>query len=187
MPDFIQNIDFQILDWIRANCHTVIGDRVMVVISTLCDPLMWCFYLVALLLIKKTRKDGITATCGVLTGALIVNVILKNLVARSRPCWIRPDIPLLVSVPTDYSFPSGHTMATTVFTVIMVIRHPKLGFFLIPLDLLLMFSRMYLYVHFPSDVLFSLVAGTIVGITTCILEPKVSKKILTLKENRQKS
>lgn len=184
MPEAIQNIDFQILDWIRLHCHTAVGDHVMVLISFLCDPLMWVLYLAVLLLIKKTRKDGIVATCGVLTGALFANVILKNLVGRSRPCWIRPEIPLLVSVPKDYSFPSGHTMATTIFTVIMVKRHPKLGFVLIPLLLLLMFSRLYLYVHFPSDVLFSLVTGTLIGIAVCLLEPRVTKKIQSLRESK---
>ena len=67
-------------------------------------------------------------------------------------------------------------MAATIFTVIMVKKHPKLAFILIPVSLLIMFSRMYLYVHFPSDVLFSLVCGTVIGMLTCAIETKAKKR-----------
>lgn len=176
MWDTIQQLDFQILDWIRANLHSSVLDPVMVFFTHLGSSVTWVALCIVLLLLPKTRKDAFVAGCGLLTGVLVANVILKNVVRRARPCWLRPDIPLLISSPTDYSFPSGHTMAATIFTVIMVKKHPKLAFLLIPAALLIMFSRLYLYVHFPSDVLFSLVCGTVIGVLTCAVETKVKKR-----------
>ena len=176
MWDAIQQLDFQVLDWIRANLRSPILDPVMVFFTHLGSSVTWVCLCIVLLFLPKTRKDAFVAGSGLLTGVLVANVILKNVVRRARPCWLRPDISLLISSPKDYSFPSGHTMAATIFTVIMVKKHPKLAFILIPVSLLIMFSRMYLYVHFPSDVLFSLVCGTVIGMLTCAIETKAKKR-----------
>ncbi len=173
MFDTITKIDFQILDFIQAHFRCGFFDRVLPVFTKLGDPWMFVFYCVILIVIKKTRKDGIVATSAVLSGALICNVFLKLLVRRDRPCWIRPDFPLLIKSPTDFSFPSGHTMAATAFSTVLICRHPKLAWGLVPATLLLMFSRMYLYVHFPSDVLFSFVTGILVGLITFHFEDKI--------------
>lgn len=173
MLDAIQRIDFQILDFIQAHFRCGFFDKVLPIYTILGDPLMFVFYCALLLAIKKTRKDGIVVTSGVLSGALICNVILKLLVRRDRPCWIRPDFPLLIKNPSDFSFPSGHTMAMTVFSTVLICRHPKLAWGVVPATLLLMFSRMYLYVHFPSDVLFSFAAGILVGLITVRFEEKI--------------
>ena len=167
MFDAITKIDFQILDFIQAHFKCGFFDRVLPVFTMLGDPKMFVLYCVILIVIKKTRKDGIIVTSAVLSGALICNVFLKLLVRRDRPCWIRPDFPLLIKSPSDFSFPSGHTMAITAFSTVLIIRHPKLAWGLVPATLLMMFSRMYLFVHFPSDVLFAFVAGIIVGLITC--------------------
>ena len=172
MPDAIQQFDLQILEWIRIHLQNGILDPLMVFFNYLGSAVTWIIFCILLLLIPKTRKDGLVATCGLLSGVLLANVILKNLIRRPRPCWLRPDIPLLVPSPSDYSFPSGHVMASTIFAVIMIRKHPKLASILIPANLLMVFSRMYLYVHFPSDVLFSLVTGTILGLLTCLAESK---------------
>ena len=73
-------------------------------------------YNAALFLIatRKYRRQGIAMLCALGCGALIGNLALKNLMARSRPCWLRPDVPLLIPLPTDYSFPSGHTLASVI-------------------------------------------------------------------------
>ena len=173
MFDAITQIDFRILDYIQAHFRCGFFDRVLPIFTMFGDPLMFVLYCALLIVIRKTRKDGIVVTSAVLSGALICNVFLKLLVRRDRPCWIRPDFPLLIKNPSDYSFPSGHTMAMTAFSTVLIVRHPKLAWVLVPATFLLMFSRMYLYVHFPSDVLFSFVVGIIVGLITCRFEDKI--------------
>ena len=173
MFDFIQDIDFQILDFIQEHFRSYWGDRVMVFFTYLGSAVVWVIFCAILLLIRKTRRDGIVASCGLLTGVLVANVIIKNIVQRARPCWIRDGFPVLIKNPKDYSFPSGHTMAATVFTVIMIKKHPRLAFVLVPIALLIAFSRLYLYVHFPSDVLFSFVTGILVGLITFHFEDKI--------------
>ncbi|MBP5491337.1 MAG: phosphatase PAP2 family protein [Clostridiales bacterium] len=173
----IQNIDFYILDFLQLTARSPFWDKFLSFFTILGDPFMFVCYCAMLLVVKKTRKDGIMVTCGLLSGLLITNVILKNLVRRPRPCWLHPEVQLLIANPKDYSFPSGHTMAATVFTIILVHNHPKLAYGLIPAALLIIYSRLYLYVHFPSDVLAALILGVGVGLLTCYLEPKVSKKL----------
>ena len=173
MLQAIQNIDFQILDWIQAHLQASFLDPVMAFFTYLGSSVTWIAVIAVLLLWKKTRKDALVSGIGLLGGVLFANVILKNLVARDRPCWIREGYPILISNPKDYAFPSGHTMAAVIFTVIMVRKHPKLAPVLVPVCLLIAFSRLYLYVHFPSDVLFSLVTGIPLGFLTLYIESRI--------------
>jgi undecaprenyl-diphosphatase len=68
-------------------------------------------------------------------------------------------IPLLIEAPTDYSFPSGHTIASFEAATVLLIRHKKWGIMAMVLAVLIAFSRLYLYVHYPTDVLSSIVLG----------------------------
>lgn len=86
------------------------------------------------------------------------------MVARPRPCWIESNFPLLVSNPTDYSFPSGHTLASTISVVIITYADKKFGIIAIILATLITFSRLYLFVHFPSDVFAAIILGVIIGL-----------------------
>ena len=84
---------------------------------------------------------------------LVGNVCLKNLIARPRPCWLDSSVRLLIADPTDYSFPSGHTLSSVIGATILTKTDRRFGDAAIPLAALIAFSRLYLYVHFPSDVL----------------------------------
>ena len=87
-----------------------------------------------------------------MAGLLICNVGLKNIVARPRPCWLE-SIDLLVKNPRDYSFPSGHTWSAVAGAWVATAANRRFGYAAIPLAAALAFSRLYLFVHFPSDVL----------------------------------
>lgn len=100
---------------------------------------------------------------GMLTGLIIGNFILKNFVARERPCWIDTEVFMLIPVPHDYSFPSGHTLASTISAVILMQESKKFGIPACILAALIAFSRMYLFVHFPTDILGGLILGLIIG------------------------
>ena len=173
----IQNIDFYILDFLQAMARSPFWDKFFAAFTSLGDPVMFICYAALLLVIKKTRRDGIMVSCGLLTGTLLGELLIKNLVRRSRPCWLHPEVELLVKNPKDYSFPSGHTTAVTIFAFILIYNHPKLAWGLIPFALFMAYSRMYLYLHFPSDVLTGALLGLTVGFLTCKLTPKVEKKI----------
>ena len=135
--------------------------------------LIWIVIGVCMLISKKYRKEGFLVLIGRLMGLIIGNGIIKNLVARQRPCWLNSDFQLLIGNPKDYSFPSGHTQASVIAATILTMSHKKWGIVVIPLAVLIAFSRLYLYVHFPSDVLAGAVIGLIIGVTIGILGRKI--------------
>jgi len=102
-------------------------DLVMTRITGLGDHgIIWILIGVVLFCIPKTRKMGIGVLLSLGVGLLLGNMILKNLVERSRPCWIDPSISLLIQNPRDFSFPSGHTLASFEGTISIWIYHKKL-------------------------------------------------------------
>ena len=100
---------------------------------------------------------------GLAMGGLVGNVFLKHLIARPRPCWLDQSVPLLIAVPNDYSFPSGHTLASVIGATILTAADRRFGLIAIPLAILIAFSRLYLYVHFPSDILGAVILGLGIG------------------------
>jgi undecaprenyl-diphosphatase len=90
-------------------------------------------------------------------------MILKPLVARIRPCDVNTAVQLLIARPTDYSFPSGHTAASFAATFALYFSRKKLWIPAIGLAVLISFSRLYLYVHYPTDILAGVMIGIIMG------------------------
>lgn len=95
---------------------------------------------------------------------IVGNGILKPLVARVRPCTLYPGVSMLSSMPTDYSFPSGHAFSSFAAAVAIFCQRKKLGIVALILAAGIGFSRMYLFVHFPSDVLAGVFLGTLSGV-----------------------
>ena len=102
---------------------------------------------------SKYRRCGITILVCMLIGLLIGNLTLKPLVARPRPCWIDTEFPLLISNPTDFSHPSGHTLSSFIAAFVMLKTDKRLGIPGIIAAGIIAFSRLYLFVHFPTDIL----------------------------------
>ena len=153
-------MDFQILYFINQ-FHCEILDKIMVVITHMGTKGIFLILVgVILLLFKQTRKCGLTVLIALLFSLIIGNILLKNIVARPRPCWIDETINLLISVPKDYSFPSGHTFASFAAAASIFLYYKKAGTATLILAFLIGFSRLYLFVHFPTDVL----AGAVLGI-----------------------
>ena len=101
---------------------------------------------------------------GLAGGFLLWSVGMKKIIARPRPCWINEGIEMLIRIPKDFSFPSGHSVAGFTAAVIIFRHNWRWGIPALILAALIAFSRLYLYVHFPTDVL----AGTLIGILTGI-------------------
>ena len=188
--DLIQNIDFSILIWIQENIRCAFLDVVMPFITRLCnDGEIWILFGIVLLFFKKYRKFGVFVLVGMLIGSLIGNEILKPIFARPRPCHIYDMLPeMLIDIPkiTSYSFPSGHTTSSVIAATVLVRANKKFGFFAIPLAAVIAFSRMYLFVHFPTDILGGTVLGILIGFFTVTYGNKiwvlVARKIKEKKE-----
>ena len=146
--------EIEILKYIQTFFACEFLDFLMPKISALGDAgLIWILVGFLMLASKKHRKTGALLLIGLLAGLLVGNVILKNLFQRPRPCWLEPELLRLIQSPTDFSFPSGHTLSSFIAAFTIFFRHKKLGSVAILLASLIAFSRMYLFVHFPTDIL----------------------------------
>lgn len=179
MFEFITDIDFQILDWVHENLTCPFLDFLMPII-TLFGEYGLFFIVVALvmLIFKRTRKTGLMVGVSLLIGLLICNIVLKPTVARIRPYDLRPiDFELLIKKATDFSFPSGHTIAAIEAATVLMIRDKRFGIPALVLGVLISFSRIYLYIHYPSDVFTSMILGALIGIISVVLVNAIWKKV----------
>ncbi len=137
-------------------------DQIMVFITGLADHgELWILLGVMFLCFPRTRYLGVTVLLSIGLGFVTGNLVLKNVFARSRPCWIRQDAAFLVPVPGDYSFPSGHTLVSFEGAVSIWRHNRRWGAAALGAAVLIAFSRMYLFVHFPTDILGGAVLGVI--------------------------
>lgn len=176
--ELITEFDFTILRFIRENLSCEFLDFLMPIITMLGEyGCVWIVIALAFLFFKKTRRNGIAMSAALLAGVLIGNLIIKNLVARDRPCWIDESVTMLIAVPHDFSFPSGHTTASFAAAVVILHQNWKAGIGAYVLAVLIAFSRMYLYVHFPTDVLAGVILGTAFGIAAYKITDIVAERI----------
>ena len=186
---FAESFDLPILDWIAANLKCGLLDFLMPLITVLGDAgIFWILCSVVLILIPKYRKTGLSMGISLLIGLLVCNVTLKPLVGRIRPYdyqlqHFQKEIILLVEGLHDYSFPSGHTIASFEAATALLIGNKKLGIPAMVLAVLIAFSRLYLYVHYPTDVL----ASVILGIGIAFLCTFLVKKGFSLWESRKQT
>ena len=182
------SFDLPILDWIQAHLQSGFMDTIMPIITVFGDAgIFWIACAVVLLFFPKTRKIGLGMGIAMAMGLLVCNVTLKPLVARIRPYDFQNkelgktwnDIllagKLLVETPHDFSFPSGHTIASFEAATVLLINNKKfkVGIPALILAILIAFSRLYLYVHYPTDVIFSVFAGILFGFIGHLLAQKI--------------
>lgn len=172
------SFDLPILDWIQANLQSPLMDKIMPIITLFGEGgIFWIAWAVLMLIIPKTRKIGIGMLIALVTGLLVCNVTLKPLVGRIRPYDLQEQmgvtINLLVERLHDFSFPSGHTIASFEASVVLLKNSKKMGIPALIIAILVSFSRLYLYVHYPTDVLVSVVLGTLFAFLGCALADKI--------------
>ena len=158
------SFELEILNQLQK-LHTPVLDKIMVFITNLGSAgIIWIILTVVCLIIPRTRKVGWIMAASLIVDLILCNGILKNLVARTRPCDVNKSIQLLVKRPWDYSFPSGHTAASFAsVTALYLAGEKKLWKPVLVLACLIGISRLYLYVHYPTDVLGGALAGAISG------------------------
>ncbi len=158
------SLDWSILHWIRDAMTCPFLDALMPELTALGDGgAIWLLAAGGLLCTKKYRRQGVLLLAGLAAGVLVGNVLLKNIMARPRPCWLEQNAQLLIAMPKDYSFPSGHTLSSVIGATVLTKTDRRFGYGAIPLAALIAFSRLYLYVHFPSDVLAGAALGAAIG------------------------
>ena len=134
---------------------------------------LWLIIAALLLIFKKTRKAGISVLIAYLAVYLLGQIILKQLISRPRPCQIDQAFALLVARPSSSSFPSTHSAWAFGAATAIFMQHRKLGAAAYAVAALIAFSRMYMFLHFPTDVLF----GTALGIALGVLAHWITKTL----------
>lgn len=163
-------MEFQILYAIQ-NMHSPIFDQFNLAITKLVGSYgqIWLILAIALFIFKKTRKTGICMILSYILVLVLGQFVLKDLIARPRPCHLDETIILLVTRPDSFSCPSTHTAWSFAAATAIFLNHKKAGILALIAATIVGFSRLYLFVHFPTDVLIGMVLGILMGILSFVI------------------
>lgn len=165
MLAMLERLDWSILFFIQNNLVTPINNKIMLFFTSLGDMgIVWIILAIFFIIKKNYRKLGVMLLIALMLELLVGNVILKNIFQRPRPCWIDHSFKLLVARPRDYSFPSAHAFSSFICATVIAKYNKKWGIGALILAFLISFSRLYLFVHFPSDVFVGALLGVVLGI-----------------------
>ena len=172
-------VEIGILNWIQ-NLHTPAADAAMCFVTRLGDGgILWILLTVLLFLIPKTRKSGIILAAALCVDLVLCNGVLKHLFCRIRPCDVNTAVQLLIPRPGDFSFPSGHTAASFAAVAALYLSgERRVWKSALVLAVFIAFSRLYLYVHYPTDIL----GGIAVGLLSGYMGYRMVKKVYELRE-----
>ncbi len=165
MVDIITSIDFFFLHLIQNHVVRESLTPALKVFTTIGNAgMIWILIGILLVINKRTRKVGVVFLIFLAIEHYGVNTTIKHYVNRPRPFIQDSTVPLLIKAPTSTSFPSGHT-SSSFFSATFLYRYKKyLGVPAILLAVIIAFSRMYFFVHFPTDVLVGMIEGILLGI-----------------------
>lgn len=186
MTAWITQIDFAVLYGIQNGMRCPVLDVLMPVITALGNAgAVWLLSAGVLLCIRRTRRAGVLLLAGLALGFLIGNLGMKPLFARPRPCFVDSSVTLLVKMPDDFSFPSGHTLSSVIAATVLFRTDRRFGIPAIVLAVLIGFSRLYLFVHYPTDVLASVVLGIGIGLAVWIFGGRGWDRLVGAAERRR--
>ena len=178
MPDWLYELDVNILLFIQEHLRFDFLTPILKFLTMLGDHgMLWIGIALLLILIKRTRPIGATAGASLAINALLVNVFLKNIVARTRPYEVIHGLTSLVGEQSDFSFPSGHTSSAFSVAVVMFMLMPKkYGVPALIVATLIAYSRLYVGVHYPSDIIGGLIIGILVAVICVAIYKKIEKR-----------
>ncbi|GAA0115176.1 phosphatase PAP2 family protein [Clostridium senegalense] len=175
MREKIHSIDKNIIDFIYYKLKNPVLDRVMPFITHLGDGgLIWIIISALLIFKPQYRNLGVLCLMSLALSVLLTEGIIKNIVERVRPIIRYPRENPLVTIPKSYSFPSGHTSSSFAIATVLFITFPYLKLASLLLAFMIGFSRIYLYVHYPTDVF----VGMIIGVLSAVIVLITYKNIL---------
>ncbi len=171
--------EIEFLKYIRENMTGPVLDKIMVFITSLGNAgIFWILLSIVLLIPKKTRRTGMFMAIALLIDVILCNGIIKPIVGRIRPYEVAEGIDLIIKKPTDSSFPSGHTAASFAAAVAILFSGRRLwGSLAIVLAALIAFSRLYLFVHYPTDVICGLILGILCAVAAYFIMKYNEKKM----------
>lgn len=174
----MQQLEFAILYAIQ-NIHTDFLDRFILTIMNITGSYgqLWVILAVLLLFFKKTRKAGFTILISYAMVFVVGQYGLKDLIARPRPCHIDETVALLVSRPSSFSCPSTHSAWAFAAAASVCSWHKKPGIVIGAIALIVAFGRLYLFVHFPTDVLFGIALGILFAFVAYSIVKTADRKI----------
>lgn len=172
--DFLTQLDGTVLLWIQEYLRRDFLDPIITFITSFGDAgWFWILLSVILLFTKKYRPVGFTGLLALLIGFLITNLWLKNMVMRIRPYEIVEGLTLIGKKAHDFSFPSGHSTASMAASSVFLVGMPKkFGIPAFLLGLFICFTRLYIGIHYPTDVL----AGILIGFAAAFAAVWIMKK-----------
>lgn len=177
--------DGGILTFVQTYLHNPVTDQIFPIFTNLGEGgLLWFAVALLLLLFKSTRRSSALMLCAMAVGFLLGEVGIKNLVCRPRPFAAYPGLyELLIPPPSGFSFPSGHTCASFAAATVLTARRDQPGWYHWAIvgaawvfALLIAFSRIFLFVHYPTDVL----AGGLLGTLSALAVLWADKKLRAL-------
>lgn len=165
MVKFFKAIDNKGLKYISEKCQNRTFDKMMPIITMMGNLGVIWFVISSLMFLKvEYRIIGIGVILAVALTTIIGEGIIKHIVRRSRPFQDKEE-KLLINKPITYSFPSGHTASSFAALAVFLQMNGKLGLIVSPIATLIAFSRVYLKVHYPTDVIFGMMLGFTCGIS----------------------
>lgn len=173
-------LDGNILLYVQEHLRSTILNDIVVWFTSLGNAgIIWILLVMALIIYKGTRKEGIYCSISLILCFIVVNIFLKNVVARVRPYDAIEQVRCLIEPQADYSFPSGHTAIAFAASVpVFILSDKRLGIIMLVLSVLMGLSRIYVCVHYPSDVIGGAVTGILCGIVTgMVIYPNLNKRI----------
>ena len=177
MIDFFTKVDLSILLWIQDNLRSEYTTALMYHLTSMGSILLT---LMALYFIIKGSRSEKIAGIAVLTSCVleiaIVNGVLKNLIARPRPFVTFDEVVPLANILSEHSFPSGHTALVFSMAFVIYKLFPAIyGNVTLVIACLVGFSRVYLGVHYPSDVIAGVIIGWFVSLVTVYVKNQYKK------------
>lgn len=160
----IQKLDDKVIDNI-IKYRSPLKNRIMIAASSAGNMgIIWFAICMPFLIYAPWRPTGVNIIFSLAFTQLLCEVILKHIVRRERPVWKLPDQEQLIHRPKYYSFPSGHTSASFCVVAVAFFRcQPLVVFIILFCAVMIALSRVYLRVHYLSDVLVGMVLGLLCG------------------------
>lgn len=170
MIEIFKKVDNTILRWINVKFRNKTFDKIMPIITSAGNlGIIWIVISVLLITKKDYRVLGQTILIALVITTIIGEGVIKNIIKRKRPFYGDDDKELLISRPITYSFPSGHTASSFAVATVFIKTDNAASLEIMLLACLIAFSRIYLGVHYPSDVIGGGIIGTLCGLITVML------------------